>query len=698
VESVEPTLPNDISGRLRRAEEAILEAWYAHQFDPERVERFAIAGLERVDRERLMRQHLRPLFRLLIELMRTGDPRFRAVYLDERLRYAPHQQGPVRCAEFFREVLGPDEAALLAPLVDPEAIEAVSEWWSALHARLLETPGADALRLLAVGDCLMNELRVFLPELCRTRGVPLDMRVLYFSAAVGKGLSHQSVLDFLEREPMDMLALSFLSYEGLPLYPALLRDADRLGREELQGRATALVGTLRGFVDEIRSRTDIPILLHNTGGLPLDGLRRRIPLLPAWSRGRRRALEALNEAIGELARHTPNCLLVDEAAVVAEEGPRACSKEVVPRSIAGEADFHTAEFGRLLAEPYADFIESYAALRKVKVLLVDFDNTLWEGVMADGPVRHHVEAQLLLKRLREAGILLVALSKNDPAQVRWEEMEIDRADFVLEKISWELKAKGVEEAAAELDLGLDAFALIDDRPEERQLVGDRHPQVLLLDSLDPRTWTRLARLLDFPNTRDTEEARSRTELYRARAERNEALAGEYDYATMMASLGLVARIGPARPADLDRLTELVQRTNQFNTTTVRYSRPELEVMLKSDRHRIYVADVSDRFGSLGLVGIVIVEETGDDLVFDSFVMSCRAMGFELERLLLAWILEREKGAARFVGRFVPTDRNTPASTLWESNGFLANGENEWVLDAAASLPAVPEWFEVAARD
>src|SRR5262249_9698834 len=163
------------------------------------------------------------------------------------------------------------------------------------------------------------------------------------------------------------------------------------------------------------------------------------------------------------------------------------------------------------------------------------------------------------------------------------------------------------------------------------------------------------------NTRATDEARLRTEMYRQQARRREALNGSFDYPAMMASLELEVRFGPANRKDLDRIAELIQRTNQFNTTTIRYSKPELEAFLAGGRHGVYVAALSDKFGSVGLVGVVIVERQGDERVFQSFVMSCRAMGFELERLMLRLVLEAEEsGAARFVGRFVPTDRNTPA--------------------------------------
>ncbi len=137
--------------------------------------------------------------------------------------------------------------------------------------------------------------------------------------------------------------------------------------------------------------------------------------------------------------------------------------------------------------------------------------------MAEGEVKHNFYAQALLKKLKEAGILLVALSRNTPESVRWPEMRLNRDDFVLEKISWRPKADGAAEAIAELDLAANAFVLLDDNPVERALVTEQIPGVRALDPALPETWRALERWLDFPSTKFTEEARRRTELYREAA-------------------------------------------------------------------------------------------------------------------------------------------------------------------------------------
>jgi FkbH-like protein len=679
-------------GQLRRHLEAqrssILDAWTRTQFDKDRVSRWHIAGVEGHDTDTLRRTFVGPLFDLLTGWLATGESRWLTLYRDERLRYAPHRAAPAERARFFEEILTADEQAVVAAVSIPLR-ERLAMGLVEAHEPLVR-PRQAAVRVLAIGDCLMGEIRVFLPDACRVRGFEADIRCLYFSAVVGRDISTAQVREFLARQPMDVLAFSFLSYEALPLYSALLRDADTLGPADLEQRVTAIVGLMRRFLADVRELTDAPFLLHNASGLPLRRLRRLVPFLNPLSPGRRRAVAAINTAVAELARHTPNTILIDEAAVAATAGYRAAMAPVVP--IPRDALFHTARFGEHIAREYADVLGSFEALRKTKVLAVDFDNTLWDGVMADGKVTQHRDRQEALKAVKDGGILLVAVSKNDPKNIRWDEMTLTPDDFVLQKIGWDLKVESITAAAKQLDLGLDSFVFLDDSQAEREFVRSQLPAVRVLDSTDAFTWRSIQRLLRFPNTKDTAEARSRTELYRQQAQRQEALSGTFDYPTMMAGLGLSLEFRRAADRDLDRLTELVQRTNQFNTTTRRYTRQQLQGFLTSQQHRVYVVTLGDKFGSLGLVLSVIVERQDDEVVLDSFVMSCRAMGFQLEHATIRLLLDAEPGATRWRGIFVPTDRNTPAAGLFAECGFVAKGDHDWVLEDPSRAPVLPSWF------
>jgi FkbH-like protein len=664
-------------------------------FDPSRLAKYQIAGVQQQGNDSLKKPYVTPLVRLLARYFATGDHRMRSVYRDELLRYSPHRAPPQVRVRYFEEILPGLEAAVLAYL--PSQREPVAGLLREIHAPLLTPPPGKPLTLLTFGDCLMTEMRVFLPEKCADSGLPLDIRAFYFSSRMGTGISTDTVIDAIQKNNADLAAFSFLSYEGLPMYPALLRDAERLGASEIDEQVVHLMTQIRQFVNTVREHTEIPFLIHNVCGLPLTRYRKYLPFLSPISRVRKRLVARLNAEMEGLVANTANCLLINEHLVIQQYGLRRSSRSVVPDSIARDAFFHTQNFGEFLVDEYIEKLLAYNLLRKTKVLLLDFDYTLWRGVMAEGDVEHHLDRQKLLKHLQQSGIVLVAVSKNDSGGIRWKEMHLQPDDFALMHINWELKAASIEKTAQLLDLGLDSFVFIDDNPVERELVSQQLPQVRTLDALDPFTWRALEMMLAFPNTRQTTESLARTAMYREQAQRRESIAKPMDYAAMMASLALRVRFGPAKTSDLDRVSELVQRTNQFNTTTIRYSRTQLQQFLQSSTHRVYAADMEDRFGHLGLVVVAIIRRQDDRAIFDSFIMSCRAMGFELERLLLRLVMDAETDANTFVGKFVPTDRNTPAAELFATNGFCQASPDEWLLNGDDPRPEAPAWFQVTTR-
>ncbi len=645
---------------------------------------------EEAPADAVVKGHLLPLIGLLAEYARTGNPLFRDLYRDELLRYAPHRSGPAVLADYFREVLPMHEQAAVSGFDGAAALA----WLKQVHEPLVSPIVGDVVRVITVGDCLVAQIQSFLKAAARSAGVNLDVRYYYFSAKLGVGLMDEGIKSAI-RGGVDLLALSYLSYEGIPLYRAFLEAVDTgdesRSREIMQGITDYIEDHLR----EIRELTDATILLHNASGLPLTRTRRFVPVLPGLSSGRRSALRRLNVAISEITARTENCILIDEVAVTEQHGLRHCASSVLPRSIRRGADLHTEYFCQYLANAYFESIRRWSLLRKTKLLLVDFDNTLWSGVMAEGPVAHFAERQTLLKRLSQQGVLLAAVSKNDPRNLRWTEMALAENDFVALKIGWGLKVDSIKELAGELNLGLDSFALIDDNPAELELVRTTLPGVVCLDATKDESWSTLQQLFAMPNTRQTDEARRRTEMYREQASRDRELRSGSDYPTLMGKLCLNARIGPARKSDLGRLTELVQRTNQFNTTTRRYSKGELEEMLRSDECAVTVAELSDKFGDLGIVAAAVVHRSNGATVIENFVMSCRAMGFGMEQLLLSRIVAA--GAPLYVtGMFTPSARNEPASGLYRDAGFIEREPGVWELPAGTELGA-PPWISVAER-
>lgn len=642
------------------------------------------------DEEFSRRRYLRPLARLLAGALRGGTEH-QAVYLDERLRYLPPGLGADGRASLLARQLAAESgpvAALAASTMPPDVTRSLL---AALHAPLTAPPSGDPLRVLLIGDSIFTGTRAFLAQAERARERRLDVEHLNPGELTAAGLAMGHVLDAISRRPPNVIGLSLFSYEGVPAYPAVL--AQRLPPAPGSAHVQGLGRLVLGVIDSIREITDAPILVHNACGLPLDRLRRRVRWLAAQNRTRKRVIRELNDLVAAIAAMRENVILIDEAGLAAANGGlRACAAPVFRPADVPDAVFHPARFEPVLARRYATTLDAVRTLGPAKVLLVDFDNTLWSGVMADGPVAHDRAAQRTLLRLRQAGVLLVALSKNDPQAIRWDEMELAPEDFVLHKLTWQPKAYAAAEAIAELDLAPGAFVLVDDNPAERAMVTQAIPEIAALDPADPATWRMLDAWLALPSTRQTPEALRRTEMYREGAARQQAPASGQDYAQLMADLHMTAEFRRARKGDLDRLAELVNRTSQFNTTTRRRSRSELSELLRSPGHGVYVASFRDRFGDLGLVAAVIVHRPGNDVViFDSVIMSCRAMGFGLEKLLVRRTLDAEP-AQSYRGLITPTERNKPAAGLYREMGFSETSDGVWELGSGAQVAAVPDWF------
>src|SRR6185312_11923973 len=130
-----------------------------------------------------------------------------------------------------------------------------------------------------LGDCLLNEVRVFISAACRRSGVSVDMRNLYFSAVVNRALDTTEAVEFVRENPMDLIALSFLTYEGIPAYRALLHEGGALTDAELTERIHGVTDLMGGFLSTLRAHTDAPFLVHGVSGLPLARWRRRLPFM-----------------------------------------------------------------------------------------------------------------------------------------------------------------------------------------------------------------------------------------------------------------------------------------------------------------------------------------------------------------------------------------------------------------------------------
>jgi len=366
-----------------------------------------------------------------------------------------------------------------------------------------------------------------------------------------------------------------------------------------------------------------------------------------------------------------------------------------------------------------------AALRGVggqsrKLVVLDLDNTLWGGVVGDDGWRSlrlgghdavgeaFVEFQHALKALSRRGIALAVVSKNDEA-VALEaidlhpEMIIGRGDLAGWRINWRDKAQNIVELTEELNLGLASVVFIDDNPAERGRVSEALPEVLTPDwPTDPTRYADALRQLDcFDQAAITREDRERVAMYVQARERNESLAEAPSMEGWLESLGIHVELAPVSPANLKRVVQLANKTNQLNLRTRRTTEPELTHWLDDEGQGrgALALTVSDRFGDIGLTGLVSWQANGADLEIIDFVLSCRAMGRQVENLMVYCAVEaaRASGRQKVWARLVPTERNGPCLAFWRDSGFDEEEGFAFVWDGALPYPK-PEFIDARLSD
>jgi|GEM_PF-1356035 len=627
----------------------------------------------------LFEKYCRPLYRLLIESF--DSEKIKQIYFDERLRYAPHRSPFDVRAAFHREVLTREANVIFADVPHDQQERLFEEWFD-FHKQLLNINNNDSLTVLAIGDCLLNEVRVFINASTDAADPFIDMRCIYFNAGSDGGFDIGQVENYLKSNKVDVITLSFFSFDAMPGFRRHFESGDL---KDYQTACDQYIGMCEVFLEQLGRSYQGMLLIHNVCGLPLGRWRKRLPFLSPFNVAQKKLLEYLNVRINEMVAAQKNAMLIDENNIVKTLGLRNLSKPVVSQRAYGGL-FHTSELGVVLAKEYIDFFRVFSKLRNTKALLLDFDNTLWEGVMAEGEVKHYSDRQKLLSEIQAGGVVLAAVSKNTPENIRWDEMTLARSAFVAEKISWSTKVDSIKELAQELNLGLNSFVFIDDNHHERAMVNNELPQVVCLDATLESTWRSVKLMLSMPITTKTEEAAKRTEMYRQQAERRKIMVSGQDKALMYERLGLKYSIFLNDASLLDRIAELVERTNQFNTTTRRYSRTQIQEKINSDQWLVAAFSMGDEYGDLGVVGVVFVEFTNDrTAIIDSFIMSCRAMGFGLEQQMLHEIVKLVEGKNfnKLIGLFFSSDRNSPCSGLYQSVGFSLQEGGSWELSGSS---------------
>ncbi|MDI1433385.1 non-ribosomal peptide synthetase [Polyangium sorediatum] len=349
-----------------------------------------------------------------------------------------------------------------------------------------------------------------------------------------------------------------------------------------------------------------------------------------------------------------------------------------------------------------------------KVIVLDCDQTLWHGVVGeDGPLGVVVDAprralQEFVVAQQARGKLVCLCSKNQEEDVlavftERRDMPLERRHLVASRINWRPKSENVRDLARELGLGLDSFIFIDDNPVECMEMRAHCPEVLTLElpSDASRIPSFLGQVWAFDQLAVTEEDRRRTELYQQDMQRSSFRESAFTFADFLAGLELEIDIALLDPGQLPRAAQLTQRTNQFNTTTIRRSEAEIQALCSSGALEGRTITVTDRFGAYGLVGLLLFGQQGETIVVDTFLLSCRVLGRGVEHHVLRHLgaLAAARGINGIDVRFQPTKKNQPARDFVESlrGETIDGGDGSWTSRCQASALAVLA-FEPGASD
>ncbi|HME26589.1 MAG TPA: HAD-IIIC family phosphatase [Acetobacteraceae bacterium] len=554
-------------------------------------------------------------------------------------------------------------------------------------------------RLGLISNATTHPLAPALVATAVRHGIALDCVEAEYGQVMQEALSPSSGL---ARARPDAVLIA-LDHRGLPLRPT-------------PGDAERAQETVAGCLDMLRSvRAG---LRDNGAGLCIVQTLARPPeaqfgsLDPVLPGTLRHLVDAVNRGLADSLAGTPDLLL--DVAALAE--------------LVGLANWHDPTLWNLAKLPFASqFVPLYAEHvgrllaaargKSRRCLILDLDNTVWHGVIGDDGLEGivigqgdptgeaHLAVQQTALMLRERGIVLAVSSKNHDEIARLpfrehQEMLLRENHIAVFQANWNDKATNIMAIADELSLGLDAMVFLDDNPAERALVRRLLPEVAVPElPADPALYARtLLAAGYFEATTFSAEDRKRAEFYQDNAQRVALQKQAGDLDAYLASLDMTITFQPFDAPGRARIAQLINKSNQFNLTTRRYSEQEVKDAEFDPSCFTLQVRLSDTFGDNGMISVVICRPAGAaSWEIDTWLMSCRVLGRKVEQAVLSELVAaaRQRGITRLVGAYRPTERNRLVEDHYAKLGFTRQGDapdgaTVWTLEAwTANIPPAP---------
>lgn len=536
-------------------------------------------------------------------------------------------------------------------------------------------------------------------------GIDLTIQVGDFNAFAKEMLDRESPL---YRFTPDTVILAVQTADVAPELWQRYADLSADGMEDAVKRVSNI---FRDLIRALRERSQAALIVHSLElpSRPSTGL-----LDAQGEAGQSAAIQEINQEIRRTASQHRGVYLLDYDGLVARHGRLRWhdeSKWLIARMpIAADQLIHLSrEWLRFLA-PLSGKI--------AKVLVVDLDNVMWGGIIgedgmsgiklgAEYPGAAYQAAQRAMLDLYRRGILLAICSKNNAEEAlevlkNHPGMLLRPEHFAAMRINWNDKAQNLREIAADLRIGIDTLAFMDDNPVEREQVRATLPEVTVIALPDnPLEYASALRNCPvFERLALSSEDRERTTYYAAQQEISNTESSFESKEDFYRFLGQEAEIAPLLPTTLSRIAQLTQKTNQFNLTTKRYTEQQIEEIAIRPGWQVLSIRVKDRFGDHGLVGVAITHDRDATCEIDTFLLSCRVIGRTVETAFLSHLAQAAgaRGQHRMSGRLCPSKRNTPAQEFYRKHGFqfqCRTGEASlWTLDLEGNSIVCPEWIKL----
>jgi len=407
----------------------------------------------------------------------------------------------------------------------------------------------------------------------------------------------------------------------------------------------------------------------------------------------------INHLLNDLAAGCENLILIHSR-------PEGRFESVTDYPLVVNADLH-------YSLPYLDWLAE-STLRIVrtqqgsfmKCVILDLDNTLWGGIIGDDGIegiqigalgigKAFTRFQKWLKELGRRGIILAVCSKNDEEVakdvfLRHEEMVLRLEDISVFVANWESKADNIARIQQILNIGFDSMVFLDDNPAEREIVRRHLPKVVVPElPEDPALYLpHLISLNLFETASHSKTDADRTRQYQEESRRQQLAQAVTNMDEFLESLQMKARVSSFEEQDVERISQLTLRSNQFNLRTVRYGVPEIRRIMQDPSYETFSVQLSDKFGHYGLISLVIVKILDDgQAAIDTWIMSCRVLKRTVEPLLLNHVVERlrDRGVSSLKGEYLPTEKNRLVKDLLPRLGFTGTGSDAYAIETAGYI-------------